>query len=70
MHYSELQLEEMRQQLAELRIEHRDLDHALELIQQGGYIDQLQIRRMKKRKLMLKDMITYIGNALIPDEPA
>lgn len=62
--------EEMRRQLAELRLEHRDLDQALELMQQSPYIDQIQVRRMKKRKLMLKDMISWLESALIPDEPA
>ncbi len=60
----------MRRQLAELRLEHRDLDQALELMQQSPYIDQIQVRRMKKRKLMLKDMISWLESALIPDEPA
>ena len=70
MHYDEVRQEEMRKQLAELRVEHRDLDHALDLMQQSAYIDQLQVRRMKKRKLVLKDMIAWLENALIPDEPA
>jgi hypothetical protein len=70
MYYDDVRRQEMRAQLAELRVEHRDLDHALDLIQASPYIDQLQVRRMKKRKLMLKDMITYLENALIPDEPA
>ncbi|KAA3634310.1 MAG: DUF465 domain-containing protein [Proteobacteria bacterium] len=70
MYYSQTKQDEMRRQLAELRSEHRDLDHALDLIQQSPYVNQLQIRRMKKRKLMLKDMIAFLENALIPDEPA
>lgn len=70
MYYSEGKQEQMRRQLAELRIEHRDLDRALDLMQDGSYVDQLQIRRMKKRKLLLKDMISFLENALIPDEPA
>ena len=70
MYYDEIRQAEMREQLAELRVEHRDLDHALDLIQSSPYVDQLQVRRMKKRKLMLKDMIAYLENALIPDEPA
>ncbi len=70
MHYTESRIAEMRRQLAELRMEHRDLDRALDLMQESAYVDQIQVRRMKKRKLMLKDMITYLENALIPDEPA
>ncbi len=70
MRYSDARLAEMRQQLADLKTEHRDLDHALDLLQQAPYVDQLRIRRMKKRKLVLKDMIAYIENALLPDQPA
>lgn len=70
MYYDDMSREEMRRQLAELRLEHRDLDQALELMQQSPYIDQIQVRRMKKRKLMLKDMISWLESALIPDEPA
>lgn len=61
---------ELRERLAELKSEHRDLDHALEAMQEGIYVDQIRVRRMKKRKLVLKDLITAIENALIPDEPA
>lgn len=70
MQYTEARITEMKRQLAELRLEHRDLDRALDLMQESAYVDQIQVRRMKKRKLMLKDMITYLENALIPDEPA
>ncbi len=70
MYYDEDRQYEMRKQLLELRIEHRDLDQALDLLQENSYIDQLQIRRLKKRKLALKDMIAYLENALVPDEPA
>jgi len=70
VYYDDMSREEMRRQLAELRLEHRDLDQALELMQQSPYIDQIQVRRMKKRKLMLKDMISWLESALIPDEPA
>ncbi len=70
MQYTEGRIQEMKRQLAELRLEHRDLDRALDLMQESTYIDQIQVRRMKKRKLMLKDMIAYLENALIPDEPA
>jgi hypothetical protein len=61
---------ELRNQLAELQAEHRDLDHALEVIQDNFYADQLRIKRMKKRKLALKDLITAMQDVLIPDEPA
>jgi hypothetical protein len=53
--------------LAELRQEHRDLDKAIQLLAQDPDLDQLQLTRMKKRKLRLKDWITYLENELIPD---
>jgi len=53
--------------LAELRVEHRDLDDMIARLLEGPYVDQLQVRRMKKRKLMLKDVIARLESALIPD---
>ncbi len=52
--------------LAELRAEHRDLDAAIDSLAPDGS-DEMQVKRLKKRKLMLKDMIAYIENKLIPD---
>ncbi|WP_206605643.1 YdcH family protein [Pelagibaculum spongiae] len=54
-------------QLKELRVEHRDLDHAIHLLQEAPYIDQLQVKRMKKRKLLLRDTIERLESELIPD---
>ena len=53
--------------LAELRVEHRDLDEVIALLLEGPYVDQLQVRRMKKRKLVLKDIIARLESELIPD---
>lgn len=53
--------------LAELRVEHRDLDVAIASMPRGPGSDELQLTRMKKRKLRLKDMIAYLENKLIPD---
>ncbi|HET7931811.1 MAG TPA: DUF465 domain-containing protein [Rhodanobacteraceae bacterium] len=53
--------------LAELREEHRDLDVAIAKLAGDPACDQLQLGRMKKRKLRLKDMIAYFENKLIPD---
>jgi hypothetical protein len=53
--------------LAELRVEHRDLDEVIARLLEGPYVDQLQVRRMKKRKLMLKDIIARLESGLIPD---
>jgi hypothetical protein len=59
--------EEIRVRLAGLRIEHRDLDAAIEALAQSGSTDQLQVARLKKRKLVLKDEIVAFENRLIPD---
>lgn len=56
-----------RMRLAELRVEHRDLDEVIARLLEGPYIDQLQVRRMKKRKLLLKDVIARLESELIPD---
>lgn len=55
----------LRAKLAELTQEHRDLDAAIEAL--SGSPDQLQITRLKKRKLQLKDQITTINDQLLPD---
>ena len=57
-------------QLAELRIEHRDLDAAIARLAADIAADELAIKRLKKRKLWLKDCIARLESALIPDEPA
>jgi hypothetical protein len=59
--------EEMRKRLELLKIEHRDLDAAIEALNSSGATDQLQIARLKKRKLALKDQIALIEDYLIPD---
>ncbi|AIT79878.1 hypothetical protein PP1Y_AT5988 [Novosphingobium sp. PP1Y] len=59
--------EEMRKRLELLRIEHRDLDAAIDALNATGASDQLQIARLKKRKLILKDQIAQIEDYLIPD---
>ena len=53
--------------LAELRQEHRDLDAAIEHMAHGLGSDELQITRLKKRKLLLKDTIARLESKLIPD---
>lgn len=61
---------EIPRKLAELRSEHRDLDHAISRLQADIAADELSVKRLKKRKLQLKDMIARLESALIPDEPA
>lgn len=58
---------EIARLIAELREEHRDLDEAITRLSEGPSVDQLRIRRMKKRKLKLKDWIAYLESKLIPD---
>ncbi len=55
------------QRLRGLRIEHRDLDDVIHRLQLDLYVDQVQLRRLKKRKLLLKDQIARLESQLIPD---
>jgi hypothetical protein len=59
--------EELRKRLDLLRTEHRDLDAAIDALTGAGSTDQLQIARLKKRKLKLKDQIAMVADYLIPD---
>jgi hypothetical protein len=61
------QLLERLQRLRELRIEHRDLDDVICRLSLDIYVDELQLRRLKKRKLLLKDQILRLESELIPD---
>ncbi|NUO75652.1 YdcH family protein [Lysobacter sp. 5GHs7-4] len=61
---------EVARKLAELRLEHRDLDAAIDRLAQDSDADELTVKRLKKRKLWLKDCIARLESALIPDEPA
>ena len=61
---------EIARQLAELRLEHRDLDAAIERLNLDPQADELTVKRLKKRKLWLKDCIARLESALIPDQPA
>lgn len=54
-------------QLVALKLEHRDLDDAIAALQAQSVIDQLQIARMKKKKLILKDQIRRLEDQLVPD---
>ena len=58
------------QRLRELRIEHRDLDDVIGRLTMDLYVDELQLRRLKKRKLLLKDQIARLESELIPDMTA
>jgi hypothetical protein len=61
------EIERLTQRLTELRTEHRDLDDVIAKITEAAPYDQIQVKRLKKRKLMLKDQITRIESILLPD---
>jgi hypothetical protein len=58
---------ELRAQLSRLQQEHRDLDAAIEALQVSPGSDLIQVQRLKKRKLYLRDQITFIEDQLTPD---
>ena len=58
---------EMRVKLEELRTEHRDLDDVIQRLAETSPFNQLQIQRLKKRKLALKDQIIKLESKLLPD---
>ncbi len=62
--------EDIQRRIIELEVEHRDLDAVIQVLVQDLAHDQLQLRRLKKRKLQLKDHITLLKMQLIPDTPA
>ena len=61
---------EVNVRVVKLEIEHRDLDTAIELLNESLTVDALQLQRLKKRKLQLKDQIIQLKMQLIPDIPA
>lgn len=59
--------EEIERRLGLLRIEHRDLDDSISALLGASHVDQLQLARLKRRKLRLKDEIAMLEDQLIPD---
>ena len=59
--------EVIRKRLSDMRIEHRDLDDVIAHLAENPFVDQVQMRRLKKRKLQLKDQIARLESMLIPD---
>ncbi len=57
----------VRQQVESLKIEHRDLDAAIHALQEQALNDQLQIARLKRKKLAIKDRIRQLEDQLLPD---
>ncbi|MGB3166536.1 MAG: DUF465 domain-containing protein [Alteraurantiacibacter sp.] len=59
--------QEMTKRLAALRVEHRDLDIAISALEDSGGPSLLQVARLKKRKLLLRDQIAHLEDHLTPD---
>ena len=67
---SDAEIEEQQQlhaRLHTLESEHRDLDGVIERLAEGTPLDQLQLQRLKKRKLLLKDEMTLVQSRILPD---
>jgi hypothetical protein len=63
----EMDIDKLRVQLASLQTEHRDLDDVIQKLTEHAPFDPLQIQRLKKRKLALKDQIARLESRLLPD---
>ena len=59
--------EDIKRRIVELEVEHRDLDAVIDTLARDGRHEELQLRRLKKRKLQLKDRITRLEDQLLPD---
>jgi hypothetical protein len=70
MNLTDEEIAALRAQLYELQVEHRDLDLVIDHLTLNPPPDQLLIRRLKKRKLQLKDRIAQLERMLVPDIPA
>ncbi len=66
----DLDIRTAQMRLLELEEEHRELDQLIMTLQQDGTADELALRRLKKRKLQIKDQITHLFMQLSPNEPA
>src|SRR4029453_9799693 len=65
-----MEQDEIKRRIIELQVEHRDLDAAIERLSIQPGVDELALRRMKKRKLQIKDAVTLLEMLLVPDIPA
>lgn len=61
------ELDELRSKLKNLRVEHRQLDQDIQQLEEQLFVDHIQLRRLKKRKLALKETIVKAESQLIPD---
>lgn len=60
-------IEHYKRRLVELRVEHRDLDDVISRLARDPLVDELELKRLKKRKLMIKDQIARLESKVIPD---
>lgn len=67
---TEAEMMVVKDQIATLTIEHRDLDEVINRLADSPVQDDLQLRRLKRRKLLLKDQIAQLERQLVPDVPA
>jgi hypothetical protein len=65
-----MESEGIKRRIIELQVEHRDLDEAIALMAEQPGIDEIRLRRLKKRKLQIKDSIYMLQMQLVPDIPA
>jgi len=65
-----MDIDDIKRRLIELQVEHRDLDEAIERLAMQAGVDELKLRRLKKRKLQIKDAIVHLEMLLVPDIPA
>lgn len=66
----EEEVEAIKRKIRDLEIEHRDLDEIIGRLSGDAMQDEIQLKRLKKRKLYLKDHITLLERRLVPDIPA
>jgi len=64
---TEEEINQIKASIVELQLEHRDLDQLIEQLVSGPGFEELSIKRLKKRKLQLKDLLARLEDALIPD---
>jgi hypothetical protein len=70
MELSETEVQTIRERIGQLRVEHRDLDQVIARLLDDPAHDELQMRRLKRRKLLLKDQIALLERQINPDIPA
>jgi len=70
MELTEEEIKSIKERIEQLKVEHRDLDSVIARLPQDPDCDELQLRRLKRRKLLLKDQITLLERQLTPDIPA